>query len=178
MLPKLKTLSFVSLRESIKSLLSLLRRLPAENRADAVDILLKKPITVATPHGKIRFLNHGRRSCWRARTTLTKEPDSIAWIDAMEPGSVFWDIGANVGVLTLYAATRGDLDVWAFEPAAVKYYNLVANCELNRLEKRVRCFATRIQRLDRDRGPARLAIAIGGFVHVQGKQEARRQEEA
>ena len=27
---------------------------------------------------------------------------------------------ANVGVLTLYAATRGDLRVWAFEPAAVK----------------------------------------------------------
>jgi len=38
----------------------------------------------------------------------------------MHPGSVFWDIGANVGVLTLYAATRGDLRVWAFEPAAVK----------------------------------------------------------
>ncbi len=57
----------------------------------------------------------------------------------MRPGSVFWDIGANVGVLTLYAAMRGDLEVWAFEPAAVNYYNLVANCELNHLEKRVRC---------------------------------------
>jgi FkbM family methyltransferase len=57
----------------------------------------------------------------------------------MVPGSVFWDIGANVGVLTLYAAMRGDLEVWAFEPAAVNYYNLVANCELNRLERRVRC---------------------------------------
>ena len=55
------------------------------------------------------------------------------------PGSVFWDIGANIGVLTLYAAMRGDLKVWAFEPAAVNYYNLVANCELNGLERRVRC---------------------------------------
>jgi FkbM family methyltransferase len=41
-------------------------------------------------------------------------------------------------VLTLYAAMRGDLKVWAFEPAAVNYYNLVA-CELNGLERRVRC---------------------------------------
>jgi FkbM family methyltransferase len=48
-------------------------------------------------------------------------------------------IGANVGVFTLYAAARGDIDVWAFEPAAVNYYNLVANCELNRLEQGVRC---------------------------------------
>lgn len=70
---------------------------------------------------------------------MSKEPDSLKWIDAMVPGSVFWDIGANVGVLTLYAATRGDLKVWAFEPAAVNYYNLVANCELNGLERRVRC---------------------------------------
>ena len=53
----------------------------------------------------------------------------------MEPGSVFFDIGANVGVLTLYAETRGDIEVWAFEPAAVNYYNLVANCELNQLER-------------------------------------------
>ena len=60
----------------------------------------------------------------------------MRWIDDMWPGSVFWDIGANVGVLTLYAAMRGDLDVWAFEPAAVNYYNLVANCELNRVQPR------------------------------------------
>ena len=70
---------------------------------------------------------------------MTKEPDSLKWIDAMAPGSVFWDIAANVGVLTLYAATRGDLKVWAFEPVAVNYFNLVANCELNHLKDRIRC---------------------------------------
>jgi len=128
------------LRELVKAILSLLKWLPEEQRADGVDVLLGKPIVVDTPHGKIRFLNHSRVSCWRARTIMTKEPDSMRWIDAMVPGSVFWDIGANVGVLTLYAATRGDLQVCAFEPAAVNYYNLVANCELNRVEKRVRCF--------------------------------------
>ena len=119
--------------------LSFLKLLPAGQRADAADNLLSRPVVVDTPHGKIRFLNHSRRSFKRARTILTKEPDSLTWIDRMEPGSVFFDIGANVGVLTLYAATRGDIEVWAFEPAAVNYYNLVANCELNQLENRVRC---------------------------------------
>lgn len=122
-----------------KRLLSLLNWLPADQRADAVDILLSKPSVVDTQHGKILFLNHSQVSRWRARTIMTKEPDSMRWIDGMVPGSVFWDIGANVGVLTLYAARRGDLEVWAFEPAAVNYYNLVANCELNHLESRVRC---------------------------------------
>jgi FkbM family methyltransferase len=134
-----KELLRLVLRPDPRRLYSLLKCLPMEQRADVVDLLLSDPVVIDTPHGKIRFLNHGRESYRRAITMLIKEPGSIEWIDAMQPGSVFWDIGANVGVLTLYAAMRGDLEVWAFEPAAVNYYNLVANCELNHLEKRVRC---------------------------------------
>lgn len=58
----------------------------------------------------------------------------------MEPGSVFWDVGANVGVLSLYAAQRGDLDVHAFEPAAANYHMLAANCELNGFEDVLSCY--------------------------------------
>jgi FkbM family methyltransferase len=139
MFDRTNRLTHLALGAGAKRLLFLLKWLPADQRADAVDILLSKPSVVDTPHGKILFLNHSHVSRWRARTIMTKEPDSMRWIDAMLPGSVFWDIGANVGVLTLYAAMRGDLEVWAFEPAAVNYYNLVANCELNHLENRVRC---------------------------------------
>jgi FkbM family methyltransferase len=66
---------------------------------------------------------------------MTKEPDSLK---CMQPGSVLW-VGANIGALTSYAAQSGDLEVWAFEPAAVNYCSLTANCELNGFEKRVRC---------------------------------------
>ncbi len=136
----------ISWRAATSWALSVLKLLPAGQRADAADTLLSEPVVVDTPHGKIRFLNHSRGSFKRARTILTKEPNSITWIDRMEPGSVFFDIGANVGVLTLYAATRGDIEVWAYEPAAVNYYNLVANCELNHLENRSPLPATRLQR--------------------------------
>jgi FkbM family methyltransferase len=136
---KASRLAHLVARAGARRVLSLLKWLPAEQRADLVDLLLSDPAVVDTPHGKIRFLNHSGVSYWRARTIMTKEPGSLEWIDTMVPGSVFWDIGANVGVLTLYAATRGDLKVWAFEPAAVNYYNLTANCELNGLERRVRC---------------------------------------
>jgi len=87
----------------------LLKWLPAEQRADLIDLLLSEPAVVDTPHGKIRFLNHSGAGYWRARAIMTKEPGSLEWIDSMVPGSVFWDIGANIGVLTLYAAMRGDL---------------------------------------------------------------------
>lgn len=120
-------------------LLPILRRLPAEQRALAVERLLERPLVVDTPHGPVRFLPHGRTSCKRARTLMTKEPDTLAWIDRMAPGSVFWDIGANIGTLSLYAAARRDLHVWAFEPAAVNFYGLTANCELNEAARQVRC---------------------------------------
>jgi FkbM family methyltransferase len=119
--------------------LTIMQRLPPRPRAALFDVLLSEPVVVETPHGPIRFLNQSRKGCARAEKILTKEPDSLRWIDAMKPDSVFWDIGANIGVLTLYAATRGDLKVWAFEPAAVNYYNLTANCELNGLSKEVHC---------------------------------------
>ena len=134
---KASRLAHLIARAGARRVLSLLK--PAEQRADPIDLLLSEPAVVDTPHGKIRFLNHSGAGYWRSRAIMTKEPGSLEWIDSMVPGSVFWDIGANIGVLTLYAAMRGDLKVWAFEPAAVNYYNLVANCELNGLERRVRC---------------------------------------
>jgi len=128
-----------SQKQLAKGALEILHKLSPRGRAKIFDALLADPVVVDTPHGSMRFLNHGRKSCWRAETILTKEPDSLKWIDGMGSGSVFWDIGANVGVLTLYAASRGDLEVWAFEPAAVNYYILTANCELNAFSKEVRC---------------------------------------
>jgi FkbM family methyltransferase len=139
MMHRVRRVARASLRGGMKVVLHGLKLLPEFERADAVDILLGVPAVVETARGKILVLNHGRGSCWRAHTLMTKEPDSLKWIDSMQPGSVLWDIGANIGALTLYAAQRGDLEVWAFEPAAVNYYSLAANCELNGFEKRVRC---------------------------------------
>jgi hypothetical protein len=107
-------MALASLRGGVKMALSGLRLLPEAERANAVDILPSAPAVVKTTRGKILVLNHSRGSCWRAQTLMTKEPDSLKSIDSIQPGSVLWDIGTNIGALTLYAAQRGDLDVWAF----------------------------------------------------------------
>jgi FkbM family methyltransferase len=72
----------------------------------------------------------------RAQTLLTKEPGTIAWIDSFATGSVFWDVGANVGVYSLYAAIARDCRVIAFEPSAANYYGLNTNIRLNLLAER------------------------------------------
>ena len=96
--------------------------------------MLRVTQTVSTPAGRLSFVLFGKTATSRAKSVLTKQPGTIDWIDRFEPGTVFWDIGANVGVFSLYAARRGHARVFAFEPAAVNYFLLSANCEVNQLD--------------------------------------------
>ena len=43
----------------------------------------------------------------RAETLFTKEPDMIDWIDSFPEDFVLWDIGANVGIYSIYAGLKG-----------------------------------------------------------------------
>lgn len=91
-----------------------------------------------TPHGSIKFWCTGYIPLMRAQTLLSKEPGTIRRMDSFQPHSVFWDIGANVGVYSLYAAARGNLEVLTFEPSAFNYHLLARNVVLNAFEHAVR----------------------------------------
>lgn len=73
---------------------------------------------------------------WRYETLLDKEPETIAWIDSFQPGETFWDIGANVGIYSVYAAARG-IRTWAFEPHFANYHQLCVSIALNDLQESV-----------------------------------------
>lgn len=109
--------------------------------------LAKELVPVINQNG-IRFFCPGRLSLYRARTLLTKEPETIKWIDGFAKGDVFWDIGANIGVYSLYAASRG-IKVLAYEPAAVNYHLLNKNIKINKMEIMAYCIAFNdVTRLD------------------------------
>lgn len=86
--------------------------------------------------GKINFFCQGRTSVWRAQTLLTKEPETIEWLNTLNEGDVLWDIGANIGVYSLFAALKG-LTVLSFEPSPGNYYLLCRNIEINRMNDRI-----------------------------------------
>ena len=73
---------------------------------------------------------------YRAQTLLTKEPDTIEWVDTFEEGETLWDIGANVGLYSLYAGLKGAA-VLAFEPSSANYYLLNRNIEINKMGDRI-----------------------------------------
>ena len=70
---------------------------------------------------------------FRADTFSTKEPETLAWIDGIPQGSVVWDIGANVGLYSCYAAKKRNCRVWAFEPSVFNLELLARNIAQNRL---------------------------------------------
>jgi FkbM family methyltransferase len=97
-------------------------------------------IDAKTPSGDIRFYCLGHLAEWRAETLLTKEPETIDWLDTMEEGEVLYDIGANVGAYSLYAGVCRKVRVLAFEPSAANYFLLNRNIEENDLSGQVTAF--------------------------------------
>lgn len=73
----------------------------------------------------------------RADSALTKDPEMLRWLDQIGPDDVLWDIGANVGIYSLYGALKCKCRVYAFEPGAGNYYVLNRNIELNAVQDRV-----------------------------------------
>ena len=70
---------------------------------------------------------------WRLDTFATKEPETLAWINEMPQDSIFWDVGANVGLYSLYAAKKRNAKVYSFEPSVFNLELLARNIHLNNL---------------------------------------------
>ena len=74
---------------------------------------------------------------YRAETFETKEPETLKWIDQFGGPGAFYDIGANVGVYSLYYAQTKPGRVYAFEPSALNLRLLSLNVSDNGLASRV-----------------------------------------
>lgn len=80
--------------------------------------------------GPLKYHSPNALCSFRVETLFTKEPETIAWIDKMETGTVLFDVGANIGMYSVYAAQRG-VQTFAFEPSPfnieILFRNIVSN---------------------------------------------------
>jgi len=110
--------------------------------------IVEKSVAVHTQamHGQSKRIAYECPSLvtlWRAESLYDKEPDTIQWLDGMAPGEVLYDVGANVGMYTIYAGMRG-MDVYAFEPEAQNFALLNRNIRRNQLQNTVSAYALAI----------------------------------
>jgi FkbM family methyltransferase len=129
----------MTLRE-IRQLTRLTLDPKARNCVPAI-FMEKHPPTYTVTDGTFEyaFFVPSARALSRAISLFQKEPDTIEWINGFAAGDTFYDVGANVGAFTIYAACRKNVRVYAFEPAFHNYYLLNKNIKLNKLDQ-VRAF--------------------------------------
>ena len=80
------------------------------------------------------FCIPNKLNLYRAESFSKKEPDTLAWIDLIPEGSLIWDIGANVGLYSVYAAKARNCKVYSFEPSVFNLELLARNIFLNKLQ--------------------------------------------
>ena len=118
----------------------MLRRLKASLRARVGRLVAAPPpaSVLPTDYGDGDLLIHVDSEFERDIRTLpcAKEPDTIRWIHTLiRPGETVFDVGANVGNYSLIIAKhlKGDVKVFAFEPAWFNFTQLNRNVALNGL---------------------------------------------
>ena len=122
-----KIFEFITARSFIKYLAEFIRN----------DSIIKKKIF----NKNILFFAPNELIKWRVKTIYSKEPETINWIDTFKKNSVFWDIGANIGLYSIYAALKlKDLKIIAFEPSSLNYSILSKNISINKLNKKINIF--------------------------------------
>lgn len=106
----------------------------------------------------------------RAETFSTKEPETLDWIDSLPEGCTLWDVGANVGTYSVYAAKARGCRVYAFEPSVFNLELLARNAFLNGLTDRVTLVPLP---LSREKSVSRLnmsSVDWGGAMSTFGQE--------
>lgn len=86
----------------------------------------------------IKIFTPSRQAFLRFETFFSKEPDTIEWIEKNYQGGDFIDIGANVGIYSLFFLTLNNVNkVYAFEPSILSQEYLIKNININKFQKRV-----------------------------------------
>jgi FkbM family methyltransferase len=99
--------------------------------------MLAPVVKVEAKGRELVFTVPSQRAAYEPMHLQENEPETIRWLDSLPRDEVLWDIGANNGLYTIYAAAALGLRVLAFEPSASSYAVLTRNIELNRLDEKV-----------------------------------------
>tara|TARA_B100000989_G_C19525750_1_gene466774 strand:+ start:713 stop:1576 length:864 start_codon:yes stop_codon:yes gene_type:complete len=90
---------------------------------------------------KIVFFTPNSITKWRVKTFFTKEPETLEWVDGFDNKEkiIFWDVGANIGLYSIYAALKFDnIDITAFEPSTSNLRILSRNISENNLNDKIK----------------------------------------
>lgn len=83
--------------------------------------------TVSIGDNSLKLFIPDRTCVYWARHGVDSEPTTLAWISSFDCNDTFVDIGANIGLYSLIAASKGVSRVYAFEPNPFSFSVLARN---------------------------------------------------
>jgi hypothetical protein len=102
-----------------------------------VSMSMKREFIINYKGNDFVFTSPNSLNKWRLDTFSTKEPETLNWIDELPSNSILWDIGANVGLYSVYAAKVRNCMVYSFEPSIFNLELLARNIFLNDLQRNI-----------------------------------------
>jgi FkbM family methyltransferase len=102
---------------------------------DILSELMRQADVVDYRGYKMVFYVPNRLSRYRVNTFSTKEPETLKWIETIPLGKVLWDVGANIGLYSIYAASAQGCKVYAFEPSVFNLELLAKNITKNKQQE-------------------------------------------
>ena len=90
---------------------------------------------------KINFFVPNQLTQYRVDSFFIKEPETLEWIDTFNDSKkiIFWDVGANIGLYSIYAALKySDIEIISFEPSTSNLRILSRNISINKLEEKIK----------------------------------------
>lgn len=98
---------------------------------------MNREVIVKYKNNDFIFTSPNSLNKWRLETFSTKEPETLNWIDGLDNDSILWDIGANIGLYSVYAAKVKNCKVYSFEPSVFNLELLARNAFLNGLSDKI-----------------------------------------
>tara|TARA_E500000178_G_C17023967_1_gene756998 strand:+ start:2465 stop:3328 length:864 start_codon:yes stop_codon:yes gene_type:complete len=80
---------------------------------------------------------------WRVDTFYINEPETLEWINSFKNDEkiIFWDIGANIGLYSIYNALKNkNSTTISFEPSSSNLRTLTRNIYINNLQDKIKIF--------------------------------------
>lgn len=108
----------------------------------------------------------------RWRSAESKEPETLDWVDdCLGPRDVLFDVGANIGLYSVYAALRhGGLQVVAFEPEYANTHLLRDNVLCNGLQRVVETYSIALSDTSGLSWLHVQDLASGSALHTEARQ--------
>ncbi len=89
---------------------------------------------------KITFFTPNKLTETRVNDIFHSEIETINWIKKFNKSKkiIFWDIGANIGIYSIYAAIKHkNIEITSFEPSTNNLRVLSRNISINKLQKKI-----------------------------------------